>query len=57
MDTLTGFYSVKPGRYYLIPAKENLAKMDTISPKYLLIPETYPFLAKKDSIDLSAFPI
>jgi hypothetical protein len=55
MDALRGFSSVKPGSYYLIPAKGNLAKMDAISPKYFLIPKSYPFLAKKDSIDLSSY--
>ena len=55
MDALRDVSSVKPGSYYLIPAKGNLAKMDTISPKYFLIPQAYPFLAKKDSIDLSSF--
>jgi hypothetical protein len=33
----------------------HLAKMDAISPKYFLIPQAYPFLAKKDSIDLFSF--
>ena len=55
MDALRDFSSVKPGSYYLIPTKENLAKMDAIPPKYFLIPQAYPFLAKKDSIDLSSF--
>jgi hypothetical protein len=55
MDALKDFSSVKPGSYYLVPAKGNLAKMDAILPKYFLIPQAYPFLAKKDSIDLSSF--
>jgi hypothetical protein len=29
--------------------------MDTSSQSYFLIPSSYPFLAKKDSIDFSAF--
>jgi hypothetical protein len=51
MDASNLIYPVSPGSYYLIPAKENLAKMDPLSPKYFLIPQGYPFLAKKDSID------
>jgi hypothetical protein len=35
--------------------RDNLAKMDAISSKYLLIPNVYPFLAKKDSIDCRPF--
>jgi hypothetical protein len=58
MDTLGEISPVKPGSYYLIPAKEDLAKMDTLSQRYFLIPSAYPFLAKKDSMDvLSAFPL
>jgi hypothetical protein len=34
----------------------NLAKMDTSSHIYFLIPSSYPFLAKKDSMDFPAFP-
>ena len=56
MDALGEISSVKPGSYYLIPAKGDLAKMDTLSRRYFLIPSAYPFLAKKDSMDvLSAF--
>jgi hypothetical protein len=33
----------------------DLAKMDALSPKYFLIPQDYPFLAKKDSMDLHSF--
>ena len=32
----------------------NLAKMDTLMHKYLVIPDAYPFLAKKDSLDFPA---
>jgi hypothetical protein len=56
MDASQEIYPVSPGTYYLIPAKEDLAKMDPISPKYFVIPETYPFLAKKDSMDLRFCP-
>jgi len=57
MDELEQISLVKPGSYYLIPAKGDLAKMDTLSQKYFLIPSSYPFLAKKDSMDfLYAFP-
>jgi hypothetical protein len=57
MGALGEISPVKPGSYYLIPARGNLAKMDSLSPRYFLIPSTYPFLAKKDSMDsLSAFP-
>lgn len=55
MDTSKDISSIKPGSYFLIPAKRDLAKMDTLSPKYFLIPQTYPFLAKKDSMDLLSF--
>ena len=55
MDASNPLSSVKPGSYYLIPAKSDLAKMDAYSPKYFLIPQTYPFLAKKDSMDLLSF--
>jgi hypothetical protein len=55
MDASRDISSIKPGSYYLIPAKRDLAKMDTLSPKYFLIPQTYPFLAKKDSMDLLSF--
>lgn len=55
MDASRDISTVKPGSYYLIPAKGNLAKMDAISSKYFLIPHGYPFLAKKDPIDLSSF--
>jgi hypothetical protein len=56
MDSSNHIYPVSPGSYYLIPAKEHLAKMDPLSPKYFLIPLGYPFLAKKDSIDGMSFP-
>jgi hypothetical protein len=55
MDALTPLYAVKPGRYHLIPAKSDLAKMDSISLQYFLIPDTSPFLAKKDSMDSLSF--
>jgi hypothetical protein len=58
MDESNPLYPVKPGYYHLIPAKGDLAKMDSISPQYFLIPDTSPLLAKKDSMDsLSFFPI
>lgn len=57
MDALGEISPVKPGRYYLIPAKSNLAKMDASWHTYFLIPSAYPFLAKKDSMDFpSAVP-
>ena len=52
MDESNPLYPVKPGYYHLIPAKGDLAKMDSISPQYFLIPDTCPLLAKKDSMDL-----
>ena len=55
MDPSGDSSPVKPGSYYLIAAKSTLAKMDPLSPKYFLIPQAYPFLAKKDSMDLHAF--
>ena len=54
MDPSEQVSFVKPGSYYLIPAKSDLAKMDTSSHKYFLIPSSYPFLAKKDSMDFAA---
>ena len=57
MDASEQISLVKPGSYYLVPAKEDLAKMDISSHKYFLIPSLYPFLAKMDSMDfLNAFP-
>jgi hypothetical protein len=57
MDALGEISPVKPGSYYLIPARGDLAKMDSLSHRYFLIPSAYPFLAKKDSMDLlSGFP-
>ena len=57
MDASEQISLVKPGSYYLIPAKEDLAKMDTSIQKYFLIPNLYPFLAKMDSMDFfNAFP-
>ena len=55
MDASEKISLVKPGSYYLIPAKGNLAKMDTSSQRYFLIPSSYPNLAKKDPVDLSVF--
>lgn len=54
MDASEQVSFVKPGSYYLIPAKSDLAKMDTSSHRYFLIPSSYPFLAKKDSMDFPA---
>ena len=55
MDTSDEISFVKPGSYYLIPAKRDLAKMDASPQRYFLIPSCYPFLAKKDSMDFPAF--
>jgi hypothetical protein len=55
MDESNTLYPVKPGYYHLIPAKGDLAKMDSISPQYFLIPHTSPLLAKKDSMDSMSF--
>ena len=55
MDTSDQLSLVKPGSYYLIPAKGKLAKMDTSSQRFFLIPGSYPNLAKKDPVDLSVF--
>ena len=55
MDTSEQISFVKPGSYYLIPAKWDLAKMDASPQRYFLIPNPYPFLAKKDSMDFPAF--
>jgi hypothetical protein len=56
MDASQEIYPVTPGTYYLVPAKGDLAKMDPISSKYFVIPQAYPFLAKKDSMDLPFSP-
>ena len=56
MDASQELYPVPPGTYYLLPAKGDLAKMDPISHKYFVIPQAYPFLAKKDSMDLPSSP-
>lgn len=56
MDALKKISLVKPGTYYLIRAKGNLAKMDALSEKIFLIPTSYTDLAKKDSIDFPCFP-
>jgi len=57
MDASGQISLLKPGSYYLIPAKGDLAKKDMSNQKYLLIPSSYPFLAKMDSMDfLNAFP-
>ena len=55
MDASKQISFVKPGSYYLIPAKSDLAKMDTSFQKYFLIPSSYSNLAKKDSMDFPAF--
>jgi hypothetical protein len=55
MDESRSLCPLTPGIYHLIPAKGGLAKMDAISSKYFLIPNGYPFLAKKDSIDCRPF--
>ena len=55
MDASDEISLIKPGSYYLIPAKGNLAKMDTSSQRYFLIPSPYPNLAKKDPVDFSVF--
>jgi|TARA_B100000315_G_C14580253_1_gene590085 hypothetical protein len=55
MDASDEISLIKPGSYYLIPAKRNLAKMDTSSQRYFLIPGSYPNLAKKDPVDFSVF--
>ena len=55
MDASNSLFHVKPGCYYLIPAKDDLAKMDPLFRQYFLIPHTSPFLAKKDSMDSLSF--
>jgi hypothetical protein len=55
MDASDEISLIKPGSYYLIPAKGNLVKMDTSSQRYFLIPSCYPNLAKKDPVDFSVF--
>ena len=55
MDASKAIYHVKPDIYCLVPANSDLAKMDALSPQYYLIPKSYPFLAKKDQMDLFPF--
>jgi hypothetical protein len=40
MDVSESISLIEPGPYYVIFAKEDLAKMDTLQPRYYLIPET-----------------
>ena len=53
MDASTGDSFLKPGRYFLIPQGGDLAKMDALRQKILLIPMTSDHLAKKDGIAFS----
>ena len=41
MDALKRLKSINPGAYYLIPCNAGLAKMDALTQKINLIPETY----------------
>ena len=50
MDSSVPVSRIKPGGYYLIPQGRDLAKMDSLKQKILLIPMPYKDLAKKDSI-------
>lgn len=50
MDASTPVSLVKPGSYYLVPQGGDLAKMDALKQKILLIPIGYKDLAKKDTI-------
>jgi hypothetical protein len=50
MDASTPASFVKSGIYYLIPERRDLAKMDALTQKILLISMPYTDLAKKDSI-------
>lgn len=50
MDASTQVSFVKPGGYYLVPEGRDLAKMDALKQKILLIPIGYKDLAKKDAI-------
>ncbi len=56
MDSSKPLYSVKPGCYNLVPVKADLAKMDSLSTRFFVIPYTFPHLAKKDSMDSIGFP-
>jgi hypothetical protein len=56
MDTSVPVSVVKPGGYYLIPDGRDLAKMDALKQKILLIPMPCKGLAKKDVIAFSAHP-
>ena len=40
MDASQSIFPIKPGSYYLISAKDDLAKMDPLQFKYYLIPDT-----------------
>ena len=54
MDASTPVSLVKPGGYYLVPEGRDLAKMDALKQKILLIPIGYKDLAKEDSIAFAA---
>ena len=51
MDASEPTYPVKPGNYYIVPQRADLAKMDAFAQKVFLIPAGYADLAKKDSMD------
>ena len=55
MDALTKKSHVKAGSYYIISEQEDLAKMDALSHKYLLIPISWSILAKMDAMDFYVF--
>lgn len=56
MDASMPVSPVKPGGYYLIPQGRDLAKMDALKQKILLIPMLYKDLAKKDAIAFGGKP-
>jgi hypothetical protein len=55
MDALEQTSLFKPGSYYLFPEKVDLAKMDALAHKIIIIPDGYRDLAKKDSIAFQHF--
>ena len=53
MDTLSEIDHIKPGIYQVSSLNPDLAKMDTLNQKVIIIPIGYIDLAKMDKIDIT----
>jgi len=51
MDASSQLKDIKPGIYHISPEMSDLAKMDALKVKFIIIPEQYIDLAKMDSFD------